>query len=72
MLDLRIPTGWFFALAGVLLLAMGLFTQEKPQLTDVNVNLYCGVFMVAFGGVMLALAWRGRSQDTSSGRGAKS
>ena len=32
----------------------------------------CGVFMVAFGGVMLALAWRGRSQDTSSGRGAKS
>jgi len=62
MLDLRIPTGWFFAIAGVLLLAMGIFSPEsKAALTDVNINLYCGMFMVAFGGAMLLLARRARA-----------
>jgi hypothetical protein len=61
MLDLRVPTGFFFALAGLLLLALGLFSPARPPLTDINVNLYCGLFMVAFGGVMLLLAWRGRN-----------
>jgi hypothetical protein len=65
MLDLRVPTGWFFALAGVLLLAMGLFSPDaKAPLTDVNINLYCGLFMVAFGGVLLLLAWRGRGAQS--------
>ncbi len=59
MLDLRLPTGSFFMLAGLILLAMGLISPEsRAALTDVNVNLYCGVFMVAFGGLMLLLAWR--------------
>ena len=59
MLDLRLPTGLFFALAGFVLLAMGLLAPEaRAPLTDVNVNLDCGIFMVAFGGVMLLLAWR--------------
>ncbi len=64
MLDLRVPTGWFFALAGVLLVALGLFSPAKPPLTDVNVNLYCGLFMVAFGGFLLLLAWRGRNAQS--------
>jgi uncharacterized membrane protein len=59
MLDLRIPTGLFFALAGFVLLAVGILTPDaRAPLTDFNVNLYCGLFMVAFGGVMLLLAWR--------------
>lgn len=65
MLDLRLPTGWFFALAGVLLVATGLFSPDaKAPLTDANINLYCGLFMVAFGGVMLLLAWRGRGTQS--------
>jgi hypothetical protein len=57
MLDLRIPTGWFFAIIGVILVAMGiLFPSERAALTEANVNLYCGVVMLAFGGFMLALA----------------
>jgi predicted phage tail protein len=57
MLDLRTPTGWFFALLGFILLAMGVFTPGlRASLTDLNVNLYCGTVMLAFGGVMLLLA----------------
>jgi hypothetical protein len=60
MLDLRIPTGWFFAIIGVILVAMGiLFPSERAALTEANVNLYCGVVMLAFGNVMLALARSG-------------
>ena len=59
MLDLRLPTGSFFALAGLILLALGVISPDsRAPLTDVNVNLYCGLFMVAFGAVMLLLAWR--------------
>ena len=59
MLDLRIPIGWFFAITGVLLLAMGIFAPEtRAALTAVNVNLYCGVLMTLFGAFLLLLAAR--------------
>ena len=65
MLDLRIPTGWFFTLAGLILLAMGVASPDtRAALADVNVNLYCGILMVAFGGVMLLLAWRSPSKHS--------
>ena len=57
MLDLRVPTGWFFAIIGAILVAMGLLAPgERAALTDSNVNLYCGAVMLAFGAVMLALS----------------
>ena len=59
MLDLRIPTGAFFAIIGVILVAMGIFVPgERAPLTESNVNLYCGAVMLVFGGCMLALARR--------------
>jgi len=59
MLDLRLPTGSFFALIGLILMAMGLFAPEaRAPLTDANVNLYCGMVMLAFGLFMLFLARR--------------
>jgi len=62
MLDLRAPTGWFFSILGVILLALGIFSSElRAALTTVNVNLYCGVAMLMFGGVMLFLAYRKRT-----------
>jgi hypothetical protein len=64
MLDLRLPTGWFFALAGVILLAMGLLSPDRAALTDANVNLYSGLFMVAFGGIMLLLAYGARRKTS--------
>ena len=62
MLDLRAPTGWFFSILGVILVSLGIFSSElRAALTTVNVNLYCGVAMLVFGGVMLFLAYRKRS-----------
>jgi len=65
MLDLRIPTGFFFAIVGLILVAMGVFTpSERAALTEANVNLYCGLVMLAFGGFMLALAKRGSGSQS--------
>ena len=56
MLDLRTPTGWFFSILGVILLALGLFSPSRASLTSLNVNLYSGLPILAFGCVMLLLS----------------
>ena len=59
MLDLRIPSGWFFLLIGAIVLALGVFNPDlRASLSTVNVNLYAGAVMVGFGGVMLWLGYR--------------
>jgi hypothetical protein len=58
MLDLRYPIGWFFTLVGLIVAGMGIFSESRATLTAANVNLYCGLFMIAFGAVFLLLAWR--------------
>lgn len=58
-MDLRKPSGWFFTLLGVLLVITGLVSPaSRAPLTDVNVNLYSGAVIVAFGGILLWLARR--------------
>ena len=57
MLDLRVPTGFYFSIVGVILVAMGVFApSERAALTDSNVNLYCGLVMLGFGLFMLGLS----------------
>jgi hypothetical protein len=57
MLDLRIPSGSFFLLLGLTLSGLGVFDPGlRAPLLEVNVNLYAGVAMAVFGGVMLWLA----------------
>jgi len=59
MLDLRIPSGYFFALVGVVLMGLGiLFPDERAPLTPLNVNLYAGGAMLLFGAILLLLARR--------------
>jgi hypothetical protein len=60
MLDLRLPSGFFFAITGVLLMVYGIFDSSRAPLTDVNVNLYAGAAMTAFGLILLLLARRTR------------
>jgi len=60
MLDLRTPTGWFFSILGVILLGLGFFAPGHASLTTLNVDLYSGIPILAFGCVMLFLA-RSRS-----------
>jgi len=58
MRDLRIPIGLFFSLAGVILAVTGMVTGNRAPLETANVNLYCGVSILIFGGIMLWLARR--------------
>lgn len=60
-LDLRLPIGLLFTLLGVLLLVYGLVSDPAiyEASLGLNVNVGWGLVMAAFGGIMLALAWRG-------------
>lgn len=58
-MDLRIPSGLFFAAVGGILCATSFLAPElRARLTDANVNLYAGLVMLAFGGTLLWLARR--------------
>jgi hypothetical protein len=60
-MDLRVPSGWFFTLLGLLLSGFGVLAPNaRAPLTDANVNLYAGLVMLAFGVVLLGLARRSR------------
>lgn len=59
MLDLRLPSGVFFGLLGLILIALGVTSPEmRAPLTQVNVNLYAGLGMLLFGAFLLLLARR--------------
>lgn len=55
-MNLQLTTGWFFSLLGAILIGMGLLSSSTAPLTMVNVNLYAGLAMIVFGGVMLWLS----------------
>lgn len=55
MTDLRIPIALFFGIVGVILLTV---TGNHAPLTEAPVNLYAGVSMLLFAGVMAWLARR--------------
>ena len=58
-MDLRVPSGWFFTLVGLILIGWGLYAPDlRAALTTTNVNLYSGICMLVFGGFLLMLAWR--------------
>jgi hypothetical protein len=58
-MDLRLPTGAFFTMVGLILVSLGLFMPEnRAALSEANVNLYSGLPILAFGTWMLLLAWR--------------
>ncbi|MBI1898219.1 MAG: hypothetical protein HYZ57_10085 [Acidobacteria bacterium] len=57
MLDLRKPSGWFFLLLGAILIFLGVNAPHlRAPLTMVNINLYAGIAMAVFGGILLWLA----------------
>jgi hypothetical protein len=61
MLDLRLPSGLFFAITGLILIVLGVINPEsRAPLTPLNINLYEGVAMVAFGAFLLLLSARAR------------
>jgi hypothetical protein len=62
-LDVRLPLGGLFAVLGALLVGFGVTTRGDAVLYQrslgVNVNLWWGAVMLAFGLLLLLLARRG-------------
>jgi len=61
-LDLRLPIGLMFSIFGVMLVAYGLMSDAGiyARSLGINVNLWWGVVLLAFGLVMLGFAIRAR------------
>ena len=61
-LDLRLPIGGMFTIIGALLVLFGLVSDQAiyQRSLGINVNLWWGFVLLAFGLVMLWLVMRGR------------
>jgi hypothetical protein len=60
-LDLRYPIGLMFSIDGALLTAFGFMSDKSiyDRSLGINVNLWWGLALLAFGVVMLTFAIRG-------------
>lgn len=67
-MDLRVPSGWFFTLVGLILVGIGVFAPNAytAPLTTENVNLYTGIAMLIFGIFLLLMAWRAVQREKRS------
>lgn len=61
MIDIKLPIGLMFSLLGVILTIFGLVTASDTAMYEtslnINVNLYSGIVMLVFGGLMLGLSF---------------
>lgn len=59
-LDLRLPIGLMFTLFGAILTVYGVVSDRAiyARSLGIDVNLWWGLVLLAFGGLMLALALR--------------
>lgn len=60
--DLRRPIGYLFGLLGLILLLYGLINPDvrAPLDPGTNVNLWCGLALFVFGGILLWLSFRAK------------
>jgi hypothetical protein len=71
-LDIRLPIGGLFTVLGLILAGYGLATGDDPsryaRSFSVNVNLWWGMVMLAFGlGLLLSATFYSRSSGRSVG-----
>ena len=56
-LDIKIPIGLMFSLLGIILTVHGILTSGNVEMYEQslghNINLWSGIFMMAFGAFML-------------------
>lgn len=59
-LDVRVPVGLLFSAIGVALMAYGLLGDPGiyAKSLGINVNLWWGLVLLVFGGVMLLFGWK--------------
>lgn len=72
-LDIRIPIGGMFSILGLMMLVYGLFTHGQEMYArslGVNVNLWWGLVMLIFGGLMLYFGVRKKAGSGPTGPGS--
>jgi len=71
-LDIRYPIGWMFSLFGVILALFGLLGDKQiySRSLGININFDAGLGLLAFGFLMLLLAWRGSAKLKAGARTA--
>jgi hypothetical protein len=65
-LDIRLPIGMMFSLVGLILFVYGLLTSNTnmyERSLNININVWWGLFCLAFGLIMLAWAWLSSKSD---------
>lgn len=69
-LDLRLPIGLMFSIYGVILTIYGLTSGDAiyARSLGINVNLWWGLVLLAFGLVMLSLSVRPRTRPEPPAR----
>ena len=67
-IDLRYPIGLLFAVFGLLLVLYGILggTADYSRSLGINVNLWWGLIMLIFGGLMFFAAYRKSKKRGSS------
>jgi hypothetical protein len=67
-LDVRVPIGLMFAIIGAVLVVYGIASDRAiyARSLGVNVNLWWGLVLLAFGAAMLALARRAATRPARS------
>jgi lipopolysaccharide export LptBFGC system permease protein LptF len=66
-MDIRLPIGLMFGLVGAILTIFGAMTQGSDIYAEhslgININLWWGMVLFAFGVIMLILCWIGTQKD---------
>lgn len=74
-LDIRLPIGMMFTVVGLLLVIYGLATGGNAELyrrsQDININLWWGLVLLAFGVIMLVFGVRSRSSGNVASSGSE-
>jgi hypothetical protein len=71
-MDIRLPIGLLFSLIGVLIAVYGAVTSGNEMYSKhslgININLWWGLVLTAFGVFMLGLAWRAAKSGPKAGQ----
>jgi hypothetical protein len=70
-LDIRLPIGLMFAITGAVLAIYGLFSDSSiyTRSLGINVNLWWGLVIFAFGAIMLVLVLLAKRKETAPSAG---
>lgn len=68
-LDICWPIGIMFSLVGAMMAIFGLMTRASEEMykrsLDININLWWGLVLLVFGGIMLFSAWKNSKKDAA-------